>query len=286
MADRVTLEVRAVARDERRFNNNSDARTRFWRAIEEKTSPSEREERLKQNFGPALARKVASHLHQMWGTHIDQMPPERFRIVGPFGRAMERRMDALSGVFFTFRLRGYSSLDFSVEIIGLRSLAQLIDNNFDVFMAMMSAYIPASFREAISFYGDADAISFELMPDEELRSAFEHAPARASSRGGSASSPRDAALWLLTNTTLLLPVLLALAICYVTYKGLAEERAAMTAHVDRLLTHQEAFIKQNNERLQAMRKIEEQLIERAMQPVSQNTPPQTGATTQQQTPTK
>ena len=283
------LLVRATARDEERFRDE-DPRARFWRALEnaatsrtQERSPSEYEAQLRNDFGPALTRRVVAHVSQGLAVLHGNEGPVAARPLALKSNVLERRIESLSTVFFQFKLRGYGSLDFSVEIAGIGHVARLLDNNFDLFMMLMEAYIPQSFYEVTPFGYPPDAISFAITADDQTREAFAEsaAPRRAVMSGGGGFT-RERAIMALVNGTLLVPALLALAVCYVTYKGLADERATMAANLQRLLAHEEAFMKQNNERLQGLQKIETQLIERGLQSPAPPAPAQSTPASEQQ----
>jgi len=88
---------------------------------------------------------------------------------------------------------------------------------------------------------------------------------------------REFAVWAITNGTLLPTVLLALVVMSVTYKGVADERAIVAASQQRVLAHQEALLKESNERAKRLDAIEEKLLDRAIGSMPQ--PPVTQTTT-------
>jgi hypothetical protein len=267
MADHTvaTLRVRVVARDEDIFRSD-EPRARFWRAITHatqnntETAPHLFERRLEENFGDNLKRRIVSYFHTSWrGDHHRQDFPGR---VVTLEKADQQGL-ALSHVFFEAHVRGYGSLDLAVEIAGARDLAALLDNNLDLFMMLMRAYIPDSFREVTNVHGNEDVATFDISPSPELREAFEERPRRALALPQAMRS-REFAIWALTNGTLLPAVLLALLVCYVTYKGVAEERTIAAATQQRVLAHQEALLKQSNDRAQRLAAVEDKLLERAL----------------------
>lgn len=282
MADRdlATLRVHAVARDENVYSYE-EPRARFWHAATQASKssaedPPERfERRLEENFGEHLKRLVVHFFHASWrgDDHRNDFPGRVITV-----EKADKQGVALSHVFFEARVRGYGSLDFAIEIAGARDLAGLVDNNLDLFMMLMRAYIPDSFRQVTQIYGAEDAVTFDISPSPELREAFEQRPRRSPSLPV-AMGGREFAIWAITNGTLLPAVLLALAVCYVTYKGVAEERAMAAASQQRVLVHQEALLKQSNERAQRLAAIEDKLIERAIATLPQQSASQPTMTT-------
>lgn len=278
MADRTiaTLRVRVVARDENLFIDE-EPRARFWRAVTHATKTSADtapllfERRLEENFGDQLKRRVVNYFHTSWrGDDHRQDFPGR---VVTLEKADQQGL-ALSHVFFEAHVRGYGSLDLAVEIAGARDLAALLDNNLDLFMMLMRAYIPYSFRQVTNVYGNEDAATFDITASPELREAFEGRPRRTPALP-QAMGGREFAIWALTNGTLLPAVLLALLVCYVTYKGVAEERALAAASQQRVLAHQEALLKQSNDRAQRLAAVEDKLLERALAALPPAQPGQT-----------
>lgn len=278
MGDRdiATLRVRVVARDENVYSYE-EPRARFWHALTHATknaaeiTPELFERRLEENFGDDLKRRVVNYFHTAWrGDHHQHDFPGRVVTI----EKADKQGLALSHIFFEARVRGYGSLDFAVEIAGARDLAGLLDNNLDLLMMLMRAYIPDTFRQVTNVYGNEDAATFDISASPELREAFDKLPRRMPSLP-TAMGGREFAIWALTNGTLLPAVLLALAVCYVTYKGLADERVIAAANQQRVLAHQEALLKQANERAQQLAAIETKLLERAIAAMPQPAAPQT-----------
>jgi hypothetical protein len=272
-----------MARDENVFSE-AEPRARFWRAVTHatrtsgETEPALFERRLEESFGDDLKRRVVRYFHTSWrgDDHRQDFPGRVITL-----EKADKQGLALSHVFFEARVRGYGSLDFAVEIAGARDLAGLLDNNLDLFMMLMRAYIPETFRQVTNVYGNADAVSFDISASPELRDAFEGKPHRQLALP-QAMGGREFAIWAITNGTLLPAVLLALAVLYVTYKGVADERAIVAASQQSVLAHQEALLKESNDRAKRLAALEEKLLERAVgtlppPPVAQTTPaaPQT-----------
>src|SRR5262249_31075245 len=134
----------------------------------------------------------------------------------------------------------YGSLDLALEFTGLKHLVDLFDANFDLFMMFMAAYLPTAFGASLSELGFLNETDFEfnVVPSGALTTAFA-TPAGGTTQTPASPSQATAAsqkeksrlkkMWLLTNSTLMVPVALALIVMYVAYKGVVDEKAELAA---------------------------------------------------------
>jgi hypothetical protein len=76
-------------------------------------------------------------------------------------------------------------------------------------------------------------------------------------------------LWAIANGTLIPAVVLALVVCYVAFKGTVEERASLIAAQQRVVEQQAAVLKESTQRLEQAHRIEDQLIQRGIESMSQ-----------------
>lgn len=166
----------------------------------------------------------------------------------------------------------YGSLDLTLEIIGLNHLVDLFDSNFDLFSMFMQVYLPTAFCK--SFHNlslDEEDFQFDVLPTPRLISAFsassEILPPVVSSgptevTGNSDQSARVKTMWLLTNYTLVVPVLLSLGVIYVAARQVAEERSELHALRKDLSSREQAFVETAVERLVEIEKLQSELIEK------------------------
>ncbi|TCV83177.1 hypothetical protein EDE11_110136 [Methylomonas methanica] len=107
-------------------------------------------------------------------------------------------------------------------------------------MLCLRGYLPAAFDASlIALELFVDDFSFHVLPSQTLMSTFAEPigttatlsgpPEPDTARVNPDRADRMKSVWLLTNYTLAVPVLLALAVVYVAAKGLAEERNELQA---------------------------------------------------------
>ena len=74
-------------------------------------------------------------------------------------------MYAAKQVFFYVRIDGYHSLDLSMIITGVKWLADVFDNDPDLFIAFMATAFPQAFIAAVGAYADQIDYEFDVPPE-------------------------------------------------------------------------------------------------------------------------
>jgi hypothetical protein len=270
------LRVRVTSREEDGFRSQ-DRKERFWNTYRHappnglvEVSANELESRFLKNFGTQLKQKLVDYFHESWSGrgHRHDFPGMSLQSAGP---AIGNHVVALGRVFFEARIDRYGSLDFSVEIAGARQLASLFDNDISLLLMFARCYVPAAFDDATSIHSvPKDAFDFEVSASDELREVFATPPKKGALRLPDAS--RELVLWTIANGTLIPAVLLALIVCYVVFKGTVDERASLIAAQQRLAEQQAAVLKESTQRLEQAHRLEDQLIKRGMDSLTQPQP--------------
>lgn len=119
----------------------------------------------------------------------------------------------------------YSSLGLDLSIEPIEKVIQLFDNNFDLFRIFLDQYIPESFLSSISASDDKLPVTTSIEYSESFKSEFEKTTNiektidNISQNKSVTSSKWEKAKWAwsLTNGTLVVPVILALIVFYVTF---------------------------------------------------------------------
>jgi hypothetical protein len=112
----------------------------------------------------------------------------------------------------------YASLGFDLIVEPFEKAAQIFDNNYELFRIFLDQYIPESFLSSLSVYNDNLPISVSIDYPAEFRNEFERLnidnTQMATSNGNrnKMNTKLDKAkwAWTLTNTSLVVPVILAL----------------------------------------------------------------------------
>lgn len=187
------LRVRVNARYEQGFRE--DRKELFWNAVRQSAtisvdaSGNELEARLVRNFGRELKQKLIDYLHESWSGrgHRHDFPGLSLQAAPA---PIADQLLALSSVFFEARVDRYGSLSFDVEIAGARELASLFNNNIELLMMFMRAYVPGTFENAIRFNMPDEALDFEMTASDQLREAFV-APAKSKRAIGLPGASRE-----------------------------------------------------------------------------------------------
>lgn len=159
----------------------------------------------------------------------------------------------------------YASLGFDLIVEPFEKAAQIFDNNYELFRIFLDQYIPESFLSSLSIYNDNLPISVSIDYPAEFRNEFERRnidnEQMATSNGNrnKMNSKLDKAkwAWTLTNTSLVVPVILALVVLYLTFnkfeiieKNRQDTYKEINAERDKLLKNYQELINLQKESYQ------------------------------------
>ncbi len=119
----------------------------------------------------------------------------------------------------------YSSLGLELSIEPFEKAIKLFDNNFELFRIFLDQYIPEAFLSSISGYDGNLPVTAEIEFSKEFKNEFEkeiisrNATTSLKQNESNSSGKWEKAKWAwsLTNGTLVIPVILALIVFYVTF---------------------------------------------------------------------
>ena len=176
-----------------------------------------------------------------------------------FGAALFSRMRRhyeeggdLRGTLIVVRDLRYGSLDLDVLVEGIDKFAALFDDNFSAFQLALEHYGGAALDDSVPA-----SLNVRCRVDNayEVEQAFNAASgATRGARSGDKDADPKAAdrerrarqfgwLWILSNTSLILPVLLALWVLHEVRADLAEERHVQQERGDEVSRREAALIK-------------------------------------------
>jgi len=165
---------------------------------------------------------------------------------------------------FAFRVSGirYGTLSFDLGIGGLTSIAKLLDHNFDLFKMLTETYVPQAFSYTFDLLSEpekASSLVFSYTPSQSIAEAFTNLSPLTlpSSLPISPTSPPPQTseheeklkwFWLVSNFSLVVPVLLSLLVLWV-FLNANERLASRELDLTRLLVEQQkAFIEAQTKR--------------------------------------
>ncbi|OXC78650.1 hypothetical protein [Caballeronia sordidicola] len=196
--------------------------------------------RASGSHGPKVEGDASSLVR--WGERKlkDEFPESLFEKI----RDRVSRGDSNSrDLLFAFKIRriDYGSLLFSVDVVGIKNIAELFEKNFDVFVLVTSAYVRSAF--GTTFNVVEDMIEVDPIDFCEVKSAFEH-----NGETPSTESPDPIRLahlkyvWNVVQGTLILPLLLALLVCFVWMNAWYHERDVQKSEREELTKERGALL--------------------------------------------
>lgn len=178
--------------------------------------------------------------------------------------------DPLS-TYFAFEVVrfSYNSLDLTLSIDGLDGLFRLFDGDLELFADVLQQYSPAVFAGVLGSLSKSPApVSARLPKTDELESPFSHARLAATESeapvpqtahvhtGDTEATPRKTrflrAVWALSNTSLIVPTLLALIVLYFSTKSLDAEKEILQKRSAELHSLETALLESSAAREKAL----------------------------------
>lgn len=213
-------------------NSSSNDRTNFWSRFVYNTDPRREisvtalEGRVKKAFGRELKQNLS-------------------RIVTP----SHNERDALAAsILFSVQSISYGSMDIDLVIEPMNKVAKLFDNNFEYFSIFLSTYAIPSLREAISvpvsgsgfvldFGYILDELDVQVIPGSGFIKEFQSNQNPVSKPANSlltASQQKANWLWIVSNTSMIIPTILTAFFLYFTAERLRYREASFDKKSDRL----------------------------------------------------
>ncbi len=235
-------------------SSDSDLTSAFWSQVQsnhrnsglDDSSAKRLEERIIANFGRDLRDTLIQEFKFGGGArnHRRKEFPEHM---------VEYRASPGPVPSFCFQVTGlkYGSLALGIDVIGVKGLVEFFDNNFDLFKTVLNQYAPLAFAVSATAYSSAyiDGLTSTVEASKQLSDAFNKdqtptKPVDKATEGllaGKAQAVNWA--WVVSNTSLILPVVLALAIIYIAFQSLSSERDELRKAVLQLQDRQNEVIR-------------------------------------------
>ena len=247
------LVVTFEAADEEKLAR-SDAPQAFWDYLRrhvrnggiDNENIRELEQRVVQKFGRYLRDLLATDFRTGGENEY-----RRRRFPGEF--YVERNAAPVPA--FAFQVTGfrYGTLSLDIDVAGLKGLADFFDKNSDLLRIVLCQYAPNALAMAASGNGGGsiDGLECRFQSAPELERAFTSQPSPPP--GTSATQTADAAspkklealnwAWIVSNTSLLVPVVLSLVIVYFAFVSIEHERDRLSQAMSSLADKQTEMMK-------------------------------------------
>ncbi len=233
----------------------SDAPRAFWAYVQrhfrnggiDNENIGEMEKRVVQRFGRYLRDLLATDYRT--GADYDYR-----RRPFPVEFVMERSAVPLPA--FAFQVAGfrYGSLSLDVEVAGLKGLTEFFDKNSDLLRIVLCQYAPNALAMAVGGNGRAsiDGLECKIQSSPEMDRPFTSLPSAPTGTtantqpADSGSSKKLESLnwaWIVSNTSLVVPVILSLVIVYFAFVGIDHERERLSQAMSSLADKQTEMIK-------------------------------------------
>ncbi|HXS95948.1 MAG TPA: hypothetical protein VN736_15185 [Candidatus Limnocylindrales bacterium] len=242
--------------DEEEPFSRSDAPQAFWEYVRrhgrnggfDNENIRALEQRVEQRFGRYLRDVLITAFRSGTEYQYRRRPPF------PVEFYVERG-GATTAPAFAFQVAGfrYGSLTLDIDVAGLKGLSEFFDKNVELFQVVLCQYAPTALAMAVSGNGGGgiDGLGCKLKFPPELATAFNDATAAGNPShtltAAPASTPKKLEslnwAWIVSNTSLVLPVLLALLVIYFAFVGLDRERDRLSQGLTSLADKQTEVLK-------------------------------------------
>ena len=274
--DEPTVRVRISHRSQQQYPpaGQRDPAVAFWQEVLNEPALDVRglERRFELRFGPALKRHLPVSSFIPTTYNFDKLPVEVLV-------QSRRRQVAAEELIIEARVVGYGSMEVELIFGTVGKLVSAFDANVELFEMFLATYLPIAFSEAVPLAARNSAVLEGLQADFDfttdiplsLRQQFSALPVPPLRKSGDpAVFDRAKWAWAISNTTLVVPVLLALGVLYVAFSHLSSLTTAPTQLYQDLLSQQQAALSAERERAEMLNRI---IIERLL---SDSIPTDTG----------
>lgn len=224
-----------------KLDNNSDFWIPFYNAADkvrgeftERIDQKIFEGRIRKNFPLELKRLLSTFT-----------PP-----VSTVGLEAKTNLSASIAIAVEYVKKG--SLELGLIIEPIDKLGKLFDNNFEYFEAFLKSYIPIAFidslnpqfrPEYIGWNDVVDLMEIDINPTNDFRTNFQKNNfAQTSVKESKSITNKANWLWIISNTSLVVPVLLASLALYFSYNRLNEKETNFEKKTEQLIEQQNKLI--------------------------------------------
>jgi hypothetical protein len=185
---------------------------------------------------------------------------------------------ALSKVFFKARNISHGSFRFSVDVAGFENLVNLFDNNYDLFFMAFSSLIPQAFSKVFKDYDiGGGSFNFDIDIPRDFKEEFgqprekqdDNSSRQSESMKESLRPTRLQWAWVVSNTSLIVPVLLTLGVMYFLHNNLTFERTQAEARMQKMFDAQLSILDKERDRQDSLKEIEKRIITKYLEGIDQ-----------------
>ena len=203
-------------------NNNLDIKQSFWKYVLSKSKNDmnylDLENTFKKNFSNTvkdkLIRKFQSKLHLINNeiTELKTLNNNNFQENKEY-QDLQTKIILATQIEFGIENITYSSLEFDLIVEPIEKVAKLFDDNYELFRIFFEQFIiPDSFVSTLSIYDDLLPIPVKIYPQDDFQREFERPKSNAQSNANHSKFQKAKWVWILANTSLVVPVIVALVI--------------------------------------------------------------------------
>jgi hypothetical protein len=217
--------------------SESDAAQVFWDYVRQRSEigrgrfeieggVQELEQRVVQRFGRSLREVLLTDFFGVESREEIAVPVFAFQVIG-------------------FR---YGSLSLDIDVVGLKGLAEFFDKNIDLFRIVLSQYAPSALTMALGAYegGWIEGLECAVQPTAEIDRAFDVPAQQEAGISKAIQQPANSSrslqslnwAWIVSNTSLVLPVILSLIVMYLAFVSLEHERDRLSQGMSSLVDKQ------------------------------------------------
>ncbi|HXS93644.1 MAG TPA: hypothetical protein VN736_03505 [Candidatus Limnocylindrales bacterium] len=240
--------------DEAPFSS-SDASRGFWDYVQRHIRNG--------GFENENIRAVEQRVVQRFGRHLRDLLLTDFRTGGdsryrrrnfPVEFYVERQ--PISAPSFAFQVAGfrYGSMTLDVDVAGLKGMAEFFDKNIELLQVVLCQYAPAALAMAAGGNGNGgdtwiDGLDCKIQTGPQFAATFNSDTNATTQPMAIPGSPASKTLqsinwaWIVSNTSLVLPVLLSLVVFYFAFVGLDHERERLAQGMTSLADKQTEVLK-------------------------------------------
>ena len=221
----------------------ADFRARFWRPFEiEERDVAEVEAEVQKTFG----ERLKEDLLELVDVHPSTF--EASMMEGVEGSALKRvlhRRNIARALIIQTTIQSYSSIELGLAIEPVEKLIEFFDGNFAYFKVFLQQYAPSAFASAVGGGHKRSATLTAHIPSgSELEKRFFEQPKTSAPQHAVETSTFDKArwAWVIANTSLLVPTLLAAGYLYLISGRVEKRQSAIDQAHEQLLKAQSDFI--------------------------------------------
>jgi hypothetical protein len=225
-------------------SSTEDARRTFWGPFLERRRQEQDTERYDADY---LESQVRSNFSRSLKSYFETIASPT--IITPEG---QRRAAAAAAIVVQTRIRGYSSMELGLSLEPINKVVELFDGRFEYFVAFLGMYVPLAFGASLhtnGWYVDwgtpARQLTCDVTAAPTLVAAFQAspAPAGASAPSGPTTAEKARWVWILSNTSLVVPTLVAAFYIYTILSRSHEREATIDKAYQELIRVQSELIR-------------------------------------------